>query len=31
MLDGRLCSIYEIMAPSYRGGMQRNERPRKSK
>lgn len=31
MLDGRLCSIYEIMAPSYRGGMQRTERPRKSK
>jgi len=31
MLDGRLCAIYEIMAPSYRGGLQRTERPRKNK
>jgi DNA replication protein DnaC len=31
MLDGRLCAIYEIMAPSYRGGAPRAERVRKSK
>lgn len=31
MLDGRLCTIYEIMAPSYRGGMPRTDRPRKNK
>jgi len=31
MLDGRLCAIYEIMAPSYRGGMSRAERPRKGR
>jgi DNA replication protein DnaC len=30
MLDNRLCSIYAILAPSYRGGG-RSERPRKSK
>ena len=31
MLDGRLCSIYEIVAPSYRGGLPRLERTRKSR
>lgn len=31
MLDGRACMIYEIMAPSYRGGAPRIERPRKNR
>jgi len=31
MLDGRVCTIYEIMAPSYRGGAPRVERSRKSR
>ena len=31
MLDGRVCTIYEIMAPSYRGGLPRSERQRKSR
>lgn len=30
MLDGRVCTIYEIMAPSYRGGLSKTERPRKT-
>jgi DNA replication protein DnaC len=31
MLDSRLCAIYEIMAPSYRGGLPRLERTRKGR
>ncbi len=31
MLDSRLCAIYEIMAPSYRGGGPRLERARKTR
>ncbi len=31
MLDGRLCAMYEILAPSYRGGLPRLERTRKSR
>ncbi len=31
MLDSRVCLIYEIMAPSYRGGLPRPERARKSR
>lgn len=31
MLDGRACMIYEIMAPSYRGGAPRIDRPRKNR
>lgn len=30
MLDDRLCDIYAIMVPSYRGGAMRNERSRRS-
>jgi DNA replication protein DnaC len=31
MLDARVCTIYEIMAPSYRGGFARVEKTRKSR
>ena len=31
MLDGRMCAMYEILAPSYRGGLPRLERTRKSR
>jgi DNA replication protein DnaC len=31
MLDARICAIYEIIAPSYRGGATRVERPRKTR
>ena len=31
MLDGRLCAMYEILAPSYRGGLPRLERVRKGR
>jgi len=31
MLDGRVCTIYEILAPSYRGGAPRAERSRKGR
>jgi DNA replication protein DnaC len=31
MLDSRICAIYEILTPSYRGGATRTDRPRKTR
>ena len=31
MLDSRVCTIFEIMSPSFRGGLPRIERPRKNR